>query len=49
MNSEAMQDFFKKIPVQIPKPPSHSKKRQLLLNDVGGNWYMKNLARRFQP
>ena len=41
MYSEAMQELFKKTPVEPPKPLSHRKKRKLLLNSIGGTWYTK--------
>ena len=40
---EAMQDLFKKIPVQLPKPISHKEKRQSLLNYIGCYWHMKDI------
>ena len=39
MYIEAMQDFSKKIPVQITKPLIPKEKCQLLLNTIGGNCY----------
>ena len=38
-----MQDLFKKIPVQLPKPISHKGKRQSLLNYIGCYWHMKDI------
>ena len=39
---ETMKGMFQKISVQLTKPLSLKKKRQSLLNDIGGEWYMKN-------
>ena len=49
MYSEAIQKFFEKIPVQLPKPLSHREKRQLLLNSIGNNCYMKKINEKLPP
>ena len=44
-----MQDLFKKIPVQIPKPLSLKGKRQSLLNAIRGDWCMKKMNEKLPP
>ena len=41
MFCEEMIDFFHKIPVASPKNVNYIKKRQMLLTDMGGKWFMK--------
>ena len=48
MDIEAMQDFFNKTPVQLPKALSYKEKHQLLLHYIRGDWYMKKM-RSFHP
>ena len=44
-----MNNFFLKIPVEIPKQPSPKKKRKSLLNSIGGVWYVKILCQKLPP
>ena len=38
MDFETMKTLFQKIPVELPKPPSHKEKYQSLLHTIGGGW-----------
>ena len=49
MNIEDMQDLFKKIPVQLPKPISHEEKIQSLLYGIGGDWCVKCFDKKLPP
>ena len=40
---ETMQDLFDKISVQLHKPLILKEKCQLLLQNIGGEWYKKKL------
>ena len=44
-----MEDFFHKIPVKLPIKPSPKEKRRLLLNDIGGDWYVEKLGQKIPP
>ena len=44
-----MKNLFQKIPVELPKPPSHKKKRQSLLHTFEGGWYMKTFNENIPP
>ena len=44
MCHEDMKFLFKQIPNMNSKPLSHDKKDQLILTDIGGEWYLTHLA-----
>ena len=44
-----MRELFNKIIVQLLKPLSHRIKRQLLLNNIGVNWYTKEINEKLPP
>ena len=45
----AIKTLFRKIPVELPKPPSPKEKHQLLLHDIGDDWYMNKLNEKLPP
>ena len=49
MFCEEMIDFFHKIPVASPKNVNYIKKRQMLLTDMGGKWFMKKTQIKLPP
>ena len=49
MYIETMKGLFEKIPAQLPKPQILREKRQSLLHDIGGEWYMKKINEKLSP
>ena len=49
MYFETMKKLFQKIPVELPKAPSHNEEHQSLLRDIGGGWCMKKLNQKLTP
>ena len=45
----AIKTLFRKIPVELHKPPSPKEKHQLLLHDIGGGCYMNKLSEKLPP
>ena len=44
-----MKKFFKQIPNNKSKPLSQYEKHQVLLADIGGEWYMKQMGNNLPP
>ena len=49
MHCFAIKTLFRKIPVELHKPPSPKEKYQLLLHDNGGGCYMNKLSEKLPP
>ena len=47
--SHYMENLFHKIPVKLTNQPSPKDKRQSLLFDIGGGWYMERLGQNLPP
>ena len=45
MYCEEMRELFNRIPVTIkePKPDDYKNKRQMLLKDIGREWYIRRI------
>ena len=44
-----MIQLFQKIPVALPQPFDYKNKRQMLLKDIGGKWFMDKYKLKIPP